>query len=206
MWGGGMFDVNKPYTLSYLDKGKRSQIYLLEQGGRKFALKVERDDIDAVDRVFNESVFLTLLNESGIGPRLVEGGCGYMFYEYVPGKFICDYLAGCKNPWPVLRRVFLQCRQMDVLGINKLEMHKPVKHILVFRGKPVLLDFERCYYAKRPKNVSQFAQFLLSERVRPLVRGKLRYRADAVRLACQRYQRDQSDVHFEMVLGCFTKP
>ncbi len=185
-------------------RGKRSVVYVFTRKGVQLALKVERDDIAATGRLVNEAKFLRLLNPHGVGPHLLDSDKKSILYEFVAGKLILDYLASAKNPWPVLRKIFLQCRVMDSLGINKLEMHKPVKHIFVKRGTPVMIDFERCYYAKRPKNVSQFAQFLLSSRVRPLLRGKVRYRSDSVRSACQRYQKDQSVEHFKKILACFS--
>ena len=39
-------------------------------------------------------------------------------------------------------------------------MHKPLKHIVIGK-KIIMLDFERCYISKKPKNVTQFGQFLL---------------------------------------------
>jgi len=63
----------------------------------------------------------------------------------------------------VLKNVFEQCYKMDKLGLNKEEMHHPVKHIVVQKnGKPVLLDFERCKSRKRQHNVTQFCQFVIS--------------------------------------------
>jgi len=50
--------------------------------------------------------------------------------------------------------------------VNKFEMHHPTKHILIKAGKPsrktvVMIDFERCRWTEKPKNVTQFVQFLL---------------------------------------------
>ena len=40
-------------------------------------------------------------------------------------------------------------------------MHHPVKHIIIDKS-PVMIDFERCYYTKHPKNITQFCQFLMN--------------------------------------------
>ena len=190
-------------TVSYLASGKRSHIFVLEQQGRKYALKIERDDTTAVDRLLNEYTALVLLNQFCIGPRLREFGYSYLLYEFVEGEFILDYLAHSSAPWPVLKQVFSQCRQMDILGINKLEMHHPVKHVIVKGRTVTLIDFERCYFTPRPKNVSQFSQFLCSERVRSLLSGKLKFRSDAVRKACRVYQHAQTDENYKLILACF---
>ena len=43
---------------------------------------------------------------------------------------------------------------------NKDEMHHPLKHIIITPSGPVLIDFERCKETKKPKNVTQFVEFL----------------------------------------------
>jgi predicted Ser/Thr protein kinase len=93
-------------------------------------------------------------------------------YEYVPGDFILDYLdkQGVKrnDVVAVLKQVFEQMFTMDHLGLNKEEMHHPVKHIIITpKGRPVLLDFERCKKRDKTHNVTQFGQFLISGRMIP---------------------------------------
>jgi len=54
-----------------------------------------------------------------------------------------------------------QCYSMDKLMVNKEEMHHPLKHVIVTNvGNPVLLDFERCSNTEKPKNVTQFIEFI----------------------------------------------
>ena len=51
-------------------------------------------------------------------------------------------------------------------------MHHPLKHIIISKDKPALIDFERCHYSKNPKNVSQFIQFISGTRTRLLLKKK----------------------------------
>ena len=65
------------------------------------------------------------------------------------------------NNVKILKAIMEQCKIMDNLRINKKEMHKPLKNIIITKKeKPVLLDFERCCFTNRPKNANQFKQFL----------------------------------------------
>ena len=86
-----------------------------------------------------------------------------IIYEFVEGDFILDFIEknNKKKIVKMLKDVLRQCFILDKLKINKLEMHHPVKHIIIDK-KPVLIDFERSYYTENPKNVSQFCQFLMS--------------------------------------------
>ena len=71
-----------------------------------------------------------------------------------------DFLKKNNNPEKVLKEIENQCKILDKLKINKEEMHKPIKNIIVKKNKPILIDFERCHYTQRPKNLNQFKQFL----------------------------------------------
>ncbi len=138
-------------------KGKRGKVYLVS--GSVFGLKqdVVVKKFDRVDRALNEAEFLTLLNKYGIGPKLFLYGDDFIVMEFCSGIAVKDYdFKGDEKE--VVTNVLLQCYIMDLLKVNKLEMHKPVKHVII--GKKVwLIDFERCYYADKRKNVTQFAEF-----------------------------------------------
>tara|TARA_Y100000310_G_C20636986_1_gene791718 strand:- start:872 stop:1501 length:630 start_codon:yes stop_codon:yes gene_type:complete len=144
-------------------KGKRGKIFLLG----KVAVKYFFD----WDRALNEAEWLLKLNEKGVGPKLLYYSSDFIAYEFVEGEMIKDFVGDVK---PVLVNVLEQCYIMDKMGMNKLEMHHPLKHVLIGK-KVVLIDFERCYYTPKPKNVSQFCTFIVRygysrEKLLPLVR------------------------------------
>ena len=147
--------------LVYFAQGKRSKIYTFMKGRKRFAVKVEDEKSGAFARLENEVRFLKRLKKYNIGPKVVKCGGGFMAYEFVEGMQILEFLKNTDNPVPVLKEILRQCRVLDRLGINKLEMHHPLKHIFIKGEKVVMIDFERCYKTKKPKNVTQFCQFLL---------------------------------------------
>ncbi len=165
--------------------GKRGIVYsaLKKEGGREreVAIKVANPRSEAVNRIENEAKWLRLLNSRGIGPRLLgfhpaEGDApACLVMELIEGRPILDFLAeadaaGIRG---VLGAVLKQLLALDRLGVNKGELHWPVKHIIVRPGNSaVLLDFERCRKTERPKNVTQFLQFLSSDRANALLRKK----------------------------------
>jgi putative serine/threonine protein kinase len=140
-------------------RGKRGKVYLVS--GKEFGLKkdVIVKKFDRVDRALNEAEFLLLLNKYGVGPELYLYGDDFVVMEFCDGVPVKDYTFG-KDAKKIVNNVFLQCYIMDELKVNKLEMHKPVKHVII--GKKVwLIDFERCYYADKRKNVTQFAEYMV---------------------------------------------
>jgi len=137
-------------------KGKRSFIYTFKIDGKKIAMKV---DNGKVQNTKNEVKWLNILNKKGIGPNLLFFGKDFFVYDFVEGKPIKDLKRKNKK---VFIEVLKQCRIMDKLKVNKLEMHKPLKHVLIGKGgKVTMIDFERCYKTQKPKNVSQFCAFLV---------------------------------------------
>ncbi len=150
-------------NIKVFDKGRRGVIYIGIYKNKKVAIKIKREDSKAKGRIKNEAKFLKILNKYKIGPRLIFGNKDYIMYEFVKGKFILEFLKEKKNIKKIILDILEQCYIMDKIKINKLEMHHPIKHIIIDK-KPVLIDFERAYYTKRPKNLTQFFQFLMTRK------------------------------------------
>jgi putative serine/threonine protein kinase len=138
-------------------KGKRSIVY--KDGN--IIIKEERKDIQAVERIRNEAKWLKILNKEGIGPNFKKRVGNKIYMEFIKGTLILEYAkkVSKKQLLKVLLDLLDQCRVMDNLKVNKYEMHKPFKHVIVRRNKPVLIDFERCKNVLYPKNVTQVCQF-----------------------------------------------
>ncbi|MBS3167819.1 serine/threonine protein kinase [Candidatus Woesearchaeota archaeon] len=148
------------YNPELFAKGKRGLIYVFKKDNKKIAIKIKNPKSEAKDRIQNEAKFLKILNKYKIGPKIMTSGKDYFCYEFIEGKLLRDYLKENKNPEKVLKQIMQQCKILDKLKINKKEMHKPIKNIIIKKDKVILLDFERCYYAKKPHNVNQFKEFL----------------------------------------------
>ena len=67
-----------------------------------------------------------------------------------------------------MKNVLQQMYKLDKLGINKEEMNRPCKHIIIGK-KVVLIDWERSNNTISPKNVTQFCQFLTSSKFGSLI-------------------------------------
>ncbi|MBI5391482.1 hypothetical protein HZB00_00610 [Candidatus Woesearchaeota archaeon] len=149
-------DWNK---LEFLAKGKRGKVFLWK---KKYVIKIKNPESEAEGRIENEARFLKKVNKRGIGPKVIEATKEYVISTFIPGIRIDEYLEKTKHPGKVLNSILDQCFILDQLKINKLEMHHPVKHIIINKNKPVFIDFERCYETNNPKNVTQFCQFILN--------------------------------------------
>ena len=155
--------------MNFLTKGKRGIIY--KRGNT--IIKVKNPESKAKYRIQNEAKYLKLLNKYNIGPRFISYSKGRLKMEFVKGDFIIGYIKknNKKDIIKILRDVLKQCFVMDKLRINKLEMHHPLKHIIVGKN-PILIDFERCYKTDNPKNAPQFIQFIISKNLNEVLLKK----------------------------------
>ena len=175
----------------YLTKGKRGKIYV--QGDIAIKKSLPK-------RVKNESFWLKILNKYKIGPKLMEVKKNYFKYKFIKGDFILDYFK-LNDSKPIIIDVLKQCRIMDKLKLNKLEMHNPHKHIIIENKKSVLIDFERAYKTEKPKNVTQFCQFLMSKSVQNIVKYKIN-KKELIKLL-KKYKNNQTEKNFNIIIKYF---
>lgn len=177
----------------YLTKGKRGKIYVEND----IAIKKS-----APERINNESSWICILNKCDIGPKLIDVKKNYFKYKFVKGDFILDYFRLNKSK-PIIIDVLKQCRIMDKIGVNKLEMHNPYKHIIIENRKPVMIDFERAYKTEKPKNVTQFCQFLMSKKVQDVSKLKI-VRKQFIELL-KKYKHEPADSNFKNIINYIKK-
>ena len=173
--------------LEYFAKGKRGKIYV-ENG---VALKKSLPK-----RVKNESYWLKILNKHGIGPKLIDVKKDYFRYKFVNGIFIIDYFK-LYNSKPIIINVLKQCRILDKLKINKMEMHNPYKHVIIEKKNPVMIDFERTYKTQKPKNVTQFCQFIMSKKIQEIIKYKINEK-ELIKLL-KEYKKNQTEKNFKLI-------
>ncbi len=161
------------YT-AHLDKNQFIKKYIPQtKNNLKVALKVERKESTAENRIENEIKWLQIVNQKGIGPKYLFHGENYVAYEFVEGIFIEEWLAQHekKEIVALLSNLLQQGVTLDQLKINKEELHHPFKHIIITaHHRPVLIDFERCAQTDKPKNVTQLLEFIC--RLEPTLKEK----------------------------------
>jgi predicted Ser/Thr protein kinase len=184
-------------------QGKRGVIYRQDNVCVK-----EKNPRSAVDTLKNESEYLKLLNAKGIGPKFIKYSDGKLFREFVDGIRISDFFEqenDRKKIISVIKQVLEQCREMDLLGMNKKELTNPYKDILVTADnkgnvKPVMIDFERCYETKKTKNVTQFMQYINRSKPTLAKKGIIIDRQEMIRLG-KEYKEKNDKESFNNILS-----
>lgn len=190
-------------NVSYFAKGHRGLLFTGDYHHKRIAIKAKNPKSTAFGRVENEAKWLKRLNRHGIGPKLLLSGKGFLAYEFTDGDFIADYAekSGKKNIKRIIKIIFRQLFVMDSLNIDKEEMHRPFKHIIVDKHKPCMIDFERCKYSQKPKNVTQFCQFLSGGRfVIILKKKKLSIGRDKIMHLAKIYKNNPTKPNFKKIL------
>jgi putative serine/threonine protein kinase len=199
--------AKKVKELSFLAKGKRGMVYTGYYKGKKVAVKLQRADIKAILRIKNEGDILSRINKYNIGPRLLFYTEEYMIYTFVEGDFIVDFLDenGRDKIKKILIDIFAQLNQLDKLKIDKEEMHHPVKHVIIAK-KAVLIDFERAHFTEKPKNVTQFIQFIVGPRVSDLLKKKgIKIKKEQMLSLAREYKSSYGKSTFNSILAIIKK-
>ncbi len=168
-------DINKK-----LDKKIKAE-NVVGIGKRGVVLKIDSNTCIKISKgigfLKREYLCLKELNKKGIGPkveRYFEKHDAFTM-EYLPGVFFEEYVSEQSSKLKILMVIYNIIDQLfilDKLRLNKEEMHRPVKHIIVKKDKVILIDFERCKTVKKPSNLTQFIQYLTSKRLKELLSKK----------------------------------
>ena len=188
-------------NVKYFTKGNRGLLFLANYKGKKVVVKAKNPSSEAISRVKIEKDWLKKLNKEGIGPKLFFGCDDYFVMEFVEGKLIHDLFekGNKKKIKDVMRQLLQLMKKLDDLNINKEEMHKPMKHILIDdKNKIHLIDFERSNYSEKPKNVTQVLQFFSSGKF--IERSKLDIDKEKVMSLAKEYKKNKK---IDRVLGYF---
>src|SRR3989338_7388355 len=117
-------------NINFFAKGHRGILYTGDYKGKKVIIKTKRKESKAVGRMENESKFLKILNKKKIGPRLIyyDKKQDFFVYNYVDGEFFPLFLEkqtdkNKKTILKIIKNIFIQCFRMDIMRIDKEEMH-----------------------------------------------------------------------------------
>ncbi|RLE47956.1 hypothetical protein DRJ25_01025 [Candidatus Woesearchaeota archaeon] len=152
-------------NIKFFDKGWRGLISTGKYKCNLVAIKTKRPYSEAKTAIRKEAKWLKFVNKHGLGPKFVMSGKGFLVYRFVDGKPFKDWIvkASKSSLKKAVLKILDKCFMLDKLKVNKEEMHRPLTNVLVTKdANPVLIDFERMYKTRKPHNVTQFCQFLIS--------------------------------------------
>jgi len=182
-------------NIKYFSKGRRGLIYTGTYKNIKVAIKTKNPESRAIERVKNEINFLQILNKYNVGPKLLMKGENYFVYEFQEGVYFDCWIKNKskKEILRVLKKLFKQAYIMDRLNIDKEEMLRPYKNVIIKKYNiPVLIDFERCHKVLSSKNVNQLMQFMINNN---LVKKNIKL--------LKKYKENKTKTNFENLMNLF---
>ena len=205
-----VYKISKSKLLRELDgvknlkkfaEGNRGVIYKGFLNKKKICVKAVSKKSGAKNSIRNEGKWLKILNKKGIGPCLLKAKNDYFIYEFVEGQHLNKYLEQNSKDqlMKVLKCILKQCRTLDNLKVNKQEMLRPHKHVIIGK-KIVLIDFERCKTSEKPKNTTQFCQYILNNS-KLLEEKDIKIRKEHLMLKAKKYKDDQNNENFKDLMS-----
>ena len=189
------------------DYGRRGLIYKSNLNNKMYLIKQKKPQSKSPGTIENEYKFNKILNELNIGPKIhhFNQEKDFLIRDFVEGKTLIEWSgsASKKDFLKIIMKIFDQCRKLDLNNINKYELTNPKKDIIVTKNRqPVMIDFERCRYTKKPKNVNQFIQFLTRYHMR-VVFEKHNIKIDKFEIIKlgEEYKRNYKKEEFEKILS-----
>lgn len=167
---------------------------------RKVALKIRRVDADRPS-MLHEARMLKKANSVHVGPEFVAATSNFLMMQLVQGSHLPEWLDKTSllgRMKTVFLEILLQCRRLDVAGLDHGELSKAPKHVLVTDADvPFIVDFETASVKRRPSNVTSMCQYLFLRR-----QALVPFFFDEQELlqALQRYKKQRSSRNFEKIL------
>ena len=174
-------EENNIMKIKYFTRGNRGILYRGRYKQKNklldIVIKTKNDNSTALNRIQNEVFILSKFKEKKIEftPDVLLSNEDFFVYEFIDGELIEEYLnkASQEEIVNILKKILEFVFKLDQLKINKEEMHRPVKHILITKDKEIkMIDFERAHYTDHPKNLTQFCQFLTGVRLGSIFKKK----------------------------------
>ena len=150
------FATNDLENIEYLAHGKHGVLWTGNFNQRKVVIKSQQGFANPSVQVVKEANMLLAVNKVDIGPSYVRHDDVHVVMNFIEGKAFHKV----KHTTKLLRELMRQCFELDKLGITKEELRRPRSNIIV-NEYVVMIDFERSHYDLKPRNVTQYAGFLI---------------------------------------------
>lgn len=162
-----IIDSREFSVIKKISKGYTSEVFLVKEGAKRFALKLEKQKSPRQNMVEKEALNLMFVNSAGIGPRLecFDPAQHIVVMEYINGQTFDKWLFGKKPSKKILSGFVIglleQGKTLDCIGISHGQLGGKGRNILVRKNRPVIIDFEKASTKRRCRNQNQLRALIL---------------------------------------------
>ena len=152
--------------LGILGLGTVGVVVRARVAGELYALKIRRTDANRPS--MNEEARVTgMANRIGIGPVVRGHTRDMMLMTLLESEEISEWLKRVRGKGSrtqvraMMHSLLNQCRKLDIMGIDHGQLSNLRKHTVIAGGRPWIIDFESAGTARKPRNVTTAAQYLV---------------------------------------------
>jgi len=180
--------------MKLIGKGRHSLIFLTERN-----TVIKRFNPGLQKNFEKEIYFLNKLRDFKFVPKLISYNEKTLEVEmeYISG-FSLESLIKNKNIKDLTRVVLKSidiCHFLDKIHVQKEEMHRPLKHVIL-SDRVVFIDWERSKETEKPSNLTQFLHFLCRD---SRVNNIFNLGADYIQNFCKIYKETYSSELVELL-------
>ncbi len=164
------YEIKNLRDIKYYSRGKHSTVYQGKINKHEIIIKTGDEKF-----ISKERFYLQKLQGLDFIPKIICTGERYIAMEKIKGNLILDFIRENNNEKIInIINKILECTyKLDKININKLEMNHPHKHIIVTKDEKIkFIDFERSRISNKPKNTSQFLQFISNKKTTQILKSK----------------------------------
>ncbi len=149
-----------------LGRGFSSHIFLAKnKKGKYFVIKMEKHDSTRFKMAEREAENLEKVNEVGIGPKLIDTDFEkrIVLMEFIEGPRFSDWIFAEPSKTVLthfIKELQRQAKALDKIGLDHGQLAGQGRNILVRKGMPVIIDFEKASCNRKCHNFSVIESFL----------------------------------------------
>lgn len=199
----GNLQLNKIFILG---KGSVGLVTLARYKRRYFALKIRRTDANRPN-MFDEAVYQSLANSSGVGPFLVNFSENFILMEFVRGSNIIDWYGSGriskKRMMKCAAHILEQCYLLDCLKLDHGQLNRLDCHIIISKDdKPTIVDFETSSSQRRVSNITSASQSIfLNGPIFSRLQNSIPYDRKQIMKKIKGYKTEMNQERFEDILS-----
>ena len=162
--------------LQQISKGWSAYIYCAKDPvGKKVAVKVMRSKSNGKDMAARETKNLQIANSVGVGPQwfYTDFEKNMVVMEFIEGESFRKWVFGgiSKKELEVfLEKLFKQAEALDGIGLDHGQLAGKGANIMVRKGFPVIIDFEKASTSRKVHNVKVLDSFLFKSKDSAIVK------------------------------------
>ncbi len=203
IFSSGNLQLNKIFILG---KGSVGLVTLARYKRKYYALKIRRTDANRLN-MYDEVVYQSLANSSGVGPFLVNFSENFILMQYVRGTNIIDWYNSTrvskKRMLKCTVRILEQCYLLDCLKLDHGQLNRLDCHIIISKeDEPIILDFETSSTHRRASNITSASQSIfLNGPIYSQLQNSIPYDRNQIMKKIKRYKTEMNLERFDDLLN-----